>query len=202
MCLQCRHCWLTNIGRCPLASQHYLNFGQNGHHGHDDAENEVEADEDLVLRAVIGPGVKDVEEHNSSESQDVVDNGDKQQSCKGNIGKEIRIFFVQIKKVTTISPLYVIILHRGSKVIIINYKSVAAKDVKYAPLLPSKTQALPFLQDVSCIFSGCVDCLPANQHLVFPSSALCNQDWFQEWAKSISRISWMMMKMKEPTTPK
>lgn len=94
MRLQRRHCWLTHSCRCPLASQHYLNFGQNGHHGHDDAENEVEADEDLVLRAVIGPGVKDVEEHNSSESQDVVDNGDKQQSCKANIGKEIRNFFL------------------------------------------------------------------------------------------------------------
>lgn len=98
MCLQRRHCWLTHTRRCPLASQHYLNFGQNGHHGHDDAENEVEADEDLVLRAVIGPGVKDVEEHNSSESQDVVDNGDKQQSCKENIGKEIRFFWFRLKR--------------------------------------------------------------------------------------------------------
>lgn len=94
MCLQRRHCSLTHTRRCPLASQHYLNFGQNGHHGHNDAENEVEADEDFVLCAVIGPGVKDVEEHDSSESQDVVDNGDKQQRCKENIGKEKIFFFV------------------------------------------------------------------------------------------------------------
>lgn len=44
--------------------------------------------------------------------------------------------------------------------------------------------------------------VPAYQHLAFPSSAFSSQDWFQECAKSTSRMSWMMMKMKEPTTPK
>lgn len=61
---------------------YYLHFGQNGHDGHDDAEYEVEADEDLVLRAVIWLRVKHVEEHDGGESQGVADDGDKQQSCK------------------------------------------------------------------------------------------------------------------------
>ncbi len=61
---------------CHLKFLHYLNFGQNGHNGHDDAENEVEADEDLVLCAVIRCGVKHVEEHDSSESHSIVEDGE------------------------------------------------------------------------------------------------------------------------------
>lgn len=68
--------------RLSLKSLRYLNFGQNGHDGHDDAENEVEADEDLVLRAVVGFGIKHVEEHDGGESQGEVEDGDGQQSCE------------------------------------------------------------------------------------------------------------------------
>jgi hypothetical protein len=41
----------------------YLYFGQDGDDGDDDAENEVEADEDLVLGAVVRLGVVYVEQH-------------------------------------------------------------------------------------------------------------------------------------------
>lgn len=53
---------------------------QDGHNGNNDAEDEVEADEDLVLRAVIGLGVKHVEEHDSGERQGVEDDGEGEQS--------------------------------------------------------------------------------------------------------------------------
>lgn len=74
-----------------MTSQPYLHFGQDGHHGHDDAENEVEADEDLVLRAAIRLGVEDVEEHDSGESQGEVDDGDNQESCKQSNEEKRRI---------------------------------------------------------------------------------------------------------------
>lgn len=65
---------------CPLKHLHYLNFRQNGHDGHNDAEYEVEADEDLVLCAVIRLGVKHIKEHDSSERQGIVNDGEGQQS--------------------------------------------------------------------------------------------------------------------------
>lgn len=74
-----------------VTSQPYLHFGQDGHHGHDDAENEVEADEDLVLRAVVRLGVEDVEEHDSGESQGEVGDGDNQESCKRSNEEKRRI---------------------------------------------------------------------------------------------------------------
>lgn len=60
---------------------YYLDFGQDGHDGHDDAEDEVEADEDFVLRAVVGFGVINVENHDEAERQGVEDDGDREQSC-------------------------------------------------------------------------------------------------------------------------
>ncbi|TNN86120.1 hypothetical protein EYF80_003537 [Liparis tanakae] len=57
-------------------------MGPNGHNGHDDAEYEVEADEDLVLGAVVRFGVKHVEKHNGGESQGVEEDGEGQQSCE------------------------------------------------------------------------------------------------------------------------
>lgn len=57
----------------------YLDFGKNRHDGHNDAENHVEADEDLVLGAVVGLDVEQVEEHDGGESQGVVKNGEGQQ---------------------------------------------------------------------------------------------------------------------------
>lgn len=79
-----QHLYITWL----LQSLHYLNFGHNGHDGHNDAEYEVEADEDLVLCAVVRSGVKHVEEYNSSESQGEVCDGDGQQSCEENMRKE------------------------------------------------------------------------------------------------------------------
>ena len=65
-------------------SLHYLNSGKNGDDGHNDAEDEVEADEDLVLGAVVRFGVIHIEEHDSGESHSVVDDGERQQSCEVN----------------------------------------------------------------------------------------------------------------------
>ena len=57
----------------------YLNLGQDGHHRHNDTEDEVEADEDLVLCAVVRLSVVNVEEHHSSEGQGKVKDGEKEQ---------------------------------------------------------------------------------------------------------------------------
>lgn len=58
----------------------HLNLRQDGHDGHSDAEQKVEADEDLVLGAVVGLSVEDVEENDGGEGQGVVDDGEGEQS--------------------------------------------------------------------------------------------------------------------------
>lgn len=58
----------------------YLYFGQDGDDGDDDAENEVEANEDFVLGAVVRLGVVDVEQHPWGEGQCVVEEGERQQA--------------------------------------------------------------------------------------------------------------------------
>lgn len=60
----------------------YLYLGQNGDNRDDDAQDKVEADEDLVLCAVVRLRVVDVEKHHSSDSQSVVDEGERQQAWK------------------------------------------------------------------------------------------------------------------------
>lgn len=100
-----------------------------------------------MLGAVVGLGVKHVEEHDGGEGQDVVEHGDGEQSCAGS------------------------------------------RSFKQTPVR-------------SLLFCTIFACSPPNQHFLFPSSAFCSQARFQEWAKSTSRMSWMMMKMKEPATPK
>lgn len=61
---------------------HYLNFRQNGHNRNSNAEDEVEADENFVLCAVVRFGVIHIEEHDSSKSQRIEDEGAGQKSCK------------------------------------------------------------------------------------------------------------------------
>ena len=60
----------------------YLYLGKDGDNGDDDAEDEVEADEDLVLGAVIGLCVVHIEKYHSSNSQGVEEEGESQQACK------------------------------------------------------------------------------------------------------------------------
>lgn len=60
----------------------YLYLGQDGDNGDDDAQDQVEADEDLVLRAVVRLCVVHVEKHHSSDSQRVVEDGERQQAWK------------------------------------------------------------------------------------------------------------------------
>lgn len=59
----------------------YLYLGQDGDNGDDDAEDKVEADEDLVLCAVVRLRVVDIKQHHSSDSQCIVENGERQQAC-------------------------------------------------------------------------------------------------------------------------
>lgn len=64
----------------------HLNFGQDGNNGDNDAEDEVEADEDLVFSAVVSRGVIDIEHHHSREGQGIVQHREGQESCgRGNI---------------------------------------------------------------------------------------------------------------------
>lgn len=60
--------------------QHRDNRGPN-------AEQHVEADEELVDEASIRLGVEDEEQHDSNKWQDVVEDCDNQQSCKQEVGK-------------------------------------------------------------------------------------------------------------------
>lgn len=59
----------------------YLYLGKDWDNGNDDAEDQVEADEDLVLCAVIWLSVVNVEKHHSSDSQGVVQDSEGQQAC-------------------------------------------------------------------------------------------------------------------------
>ena len=58
----------------------YLDFGQDGDDGDDDAEDEVEADEDLVFSAVVRLGVVHVEQHQRRERQCVVEDREEEQA--------------------------------------------------------------------------------------------------------------------------
>lgn len=87
-----KHCQLINN------SIHYLNFGKHSNDGYYDAEDQVEADEDLVLGAVIRLGVEHVEKHNSSESKGEVDDGDEEQRCNDNMNKVEHLLYPQTTK--------------------------------------------------------------------------------------------------------
>lgn len=59
-----------------------LDLRQDGEHGGSDAEQHVNADEDLVFSAAIRVGVVDVEHDQRHQRQQVVDCGDRQQGCE------------------------------------------------------------------------------------------------------------------------
>ncbi len=59
-----------------------LNLRQDGHDRGSDAEEHVDADEDLVLSATIRMGVVHVERNHRHQRQQVVQCGDGQQSCE------------------------------------------------------------------------------------------------------------------------
>lgn len=65
----------------------HLDFGQDGHGRDDDAEDEVDADEDLALRAALGLGVVNIEQRDGRNGGSVEDEGD---SAKGWGRKEKR----------------------------------------------------------------------------------------------------------------
>lgn len=46
-----------------------------------------------------------------------------------------------------------------------------------------------------------VEIIPAYQQRELPSSIFSTQDSFHEWAKSMSRTSWIRMKQKAPAMP-
>ena len=58
----------------------YLNFGEHRDNGDHDAEQHVEADEELVDEASVRLGVEDEEQHDGNQGQDVVEDCDHQQS--------------------------------------------------------------------------------------------------------------------------
>lgn len=60
----------------------YLYLGQDGNNWDDDAEDQVEANEDLVLRAVVRLCVVNVEKHHSSDSQCIVEDGKRQETWR------------------------------------------------------------------------------------------------------------------------
>lgn len=59
-----------------------LDLRQDGQNGGSDAEEHVDADEDLVLSATIRVGVVYVEHDQRHQRQQVVHCGDRQQSCE------------------------------------------------------------------------------------------------------------------------
>lgn len=59
-----------------------LDLRQDGEDGGADAEQHVDADEDLVFSATVGVGVVDVEHDQRHQRQQVVDRGDREQGCK------------------------------------------------------------------------------------------------------------------------
>lgn len=59
-----------------------LDLRQDGQNGGSHAEEHVDADEDLVLSATIRVGVVDVKHDQRHQRQQVVDCGDRQQSCE------------------------------------------------------------------------------------------------------------------------
>lgn len=59
-------------------------MGQHGHDGDAEAEQHVDADEDFVLGAAVRVGVVNVEQDQRHQGQQVVERGDRQQSCGDN----------------------------------------------------------------------------------------------------------------------
>ncbi len=59
----------------------YLYFWKNGNHRYDDAENKVEADEELVFGAVVGFGVVEIKQHDCCKGQSVMQDSEAQQTC-------------------------------------------------------------------------------------------------------------------------
>lgn len=59
-----------------------LDLRQDGHDGGSDAQEHVDADEDLVFSASLRVGVVDVEHDQRHQRQQVVHCGDRQQSCE------------------------------------------------------------------------------------------------------------------------
>lgn len=60
----------------------HLDVWQDGQQRGSDAEQHVDADEDLVVGAAVRVGVVKVEEDHRHHRQQVVDGGDRQQSCE------------------------------------------------------------------------------------------------------------------------
>lgn len=67
-----------------MLKTNYLNFGQDGNNRDDDTEDKVEADDNLVLFAVIRLRVVNIEQHNSGESQSVIQEGERQQAWESH----------------------------------------------------------------------------------------------------------------------
>lgn len=59
----------------------YLYFWQNGNHRYDDAENKVEADEELVFGAVVGFGVVEIKQYDCCKGQGIMQDSEEQQTC-------------------------------------------------------------------------------------------------------------------------
>lgn len=59
-----------------------LYLRQDGHDGGSDAEEHVDADEDLVFSATIRVGVVDVEHDQRYQREQIVHCGDRQQGCE------------------------------------------------------------------------------------------------------------------------
>lgn len=78
----------TEESRCSRSYSHshafflaYLHFGQDGNNWHDDAEDEIEADEGFVRGAVVRLSVVDVEQHNGSKGRAIEGHREGEQSC-------------------------------------------------------------------------------------------------------------------------
>jgi len=73
-----------------------LDLWQDGHDRGCDAEEQVDADEDLVLSAAIRVGVVHIEHDQSHQRQQVVDCSDRQQSCEDTTQLLLYVNFISI----------------------------------------------------------------------------------------------------------
>lgn len=69
-----------------------LHFWKDSHHRHNDTKDEVEADEDFVLCAVIWLCVEYIEQNHSSEGTDIVHQCEREQGCGENTHLSIFTF--------------------------------------------------------------------------------------------------------------
>lgn len=67
----------------------YLNFGEDGHNRNCNTEDEVQADEDLVLCAAVRLSVEDVEQCGKDDRQDIEEACKRQQGWKGTHGQDV-----------------------------------------------------------------------------------------------------------------